>query len=50
MIISFIVKSLLLILYIIVSSYVITFGKKGTGLKLDYFFFTVFLVLVFMRV
>lgn len=46
---SVIVKALVVMLYVLVSGYVLTFGKSGAGIKKDYLFFTVFVLLALWR-
>lgn len=45
MVLSTIMKSLVLFMYVIVSGYVLTFGKSKTGIKMDYLFFSLFVLL-----
>ena len=49
MILSTIIKSLLILLYVLVSGYVFTFGKPKTGIKMDYLFFSIFVLLALWR-
>lgn len=49
MILSTILKSLLVLLYVLISGYVLTFGKSKTGIKMDYLFFTIFVILALWR-
>ena len=46
---SVIVKSLLILIYVLVSSYVLTFGKSGSGIKRDYLFFSIFVLIALWR-
>lgn len=46
---SVILKSLILGIYCLVSSYVFSFGKSKSGIKLDYLFFSIFVVIALVR-
>lgn len=49
MIFEIVIKALLLFLYILVTGYVMTFGKSRSGLITDYIIFSVLVVLMLFR-
>lgn len=49
MLFEIVIKSFLILLYVLVSGYVLTFGKPNSGLRRDYVIFIILILLMLIR-